>query len=184
MCEFRLGFHWSLFLRVQLTIFHHWFRQWLGAGQATNHCLNQWWLVYWRIYASYWRIYASFGLNELMQDCSNFSALLMELLKSCTKPSTMCSCYRSCWWCWYAVSVWDPRGCPRVTWSPSLPSSTQPRCPPSPSGTPPAEVRYLGNGGNIMKRTREAFQSKEPFLSISVASGRFERNFKNVIFSS
>ena len=24
--EFRLKFHWSLFLRVQLTIFHHWFR--------------------------------------------------------------------------------------------------------------------------------------------------------------
>ena len=26
MLEFRLRFHWSLFLRVQLTIFHHWFR--------------------------------------------------------------------------------------------------------------------------------------------------------------
>ena len=26
MSEFRLKFHWSLFLRVQLTIFHHWFR--------------------------------------------------------------------------------------------------------------------------------------------------------------
>ena len=26
MYEFRLRFHWSLFLRVQLTIFHHWFR--------------------------------------------------------------------------------------------------------------------------------------------------------------
>ena len=26
MYEFRLGFHWSLFLRVQLTIFQHWFR--------------------------------------------------------------------------------------------------------------------------------------------------------------
>ena len=43
---------------VQLTIFHHWFRWWLGAVQATSHCLNQWWLVY-------WRIYASLGLNEL-----------------------------------------------------------------------------------------------------------------------
>ena len=28
-------------------------------GQATIHCLNQWWLIY-------WRIYASLGLNELM----------------------------------------------------------------------------------------------------------------------
>ena len=26
MFEFRLKFHWSLFLRVQLTIFNHWFR--------------------------------------------------------------------------------------------------------------------------------------------------------------
>ena len=26
MCEFRLNFHWILFLRVQLTIFQHWFR--------------------------------------------------------------------------------------------------------------------------------------------------------------
>ena len=26
MCEFRLTFHWSLFLRVKLTKFHHWFR--------------------------------------------------------------------------------------------------------------------------------------------------------------
>ena len=56
--ELRLIFHWALFLRFQLAIFQHWFRQWLGAGQATSHYLNQWWLVY-------WRIYASLGLNEL-----------------------------------------------------------------------------------------------------------------------
>ena len=61
MLEFRLRFHWSLFLRVQLTIIQHWFRYWLGASQATSHYLNQWWLVYWRIYASP-------GLNELMGD--------------------------------------------------------------------------------------------------------------------
>ena len=33
--------HWSLFLRVQLRIFQHWFRSWLGADQATSHYLNQ-----------------------------------------------------------------------------------------------------------------------------------------------
>ena len=44
--------------KVQLTIFQDWFRWWLGAGQATSHYLNQWWLVY-------WRIYASLSLNEL-----------------------------------------------------------------------------------------------------------------------
>ena len=60
MCEFRLNFHWSLFPRVQLTIFQHWFRQWLGAVQATSHYLNQWWL-------DYRRIYASLGLNELIE---------------------------------------------------------------------------------------------------------------------
>ena len=58
MYELRLRFHWSLFLRVQLAIFHHWFRLWLGACQATSHYLIQLWLVY-------WRIYASLGLNEL-----------------------------------------------------------------------------------------------------------------------
>ena len=49
MLEFRLRFHWSLFLRFELTIFQHWLRLWLVAGQATSHYLNQWWLVYWRI---------------------------------------------------------------------------------------------------------------------------------------
>ena len=39
----RLKFHWSLFSRVQSTIFQHWFRWWLGAGQATSHYLNQCW---------------------------------------------------------------------------------------------------------------------------------------------
>ena len=58
MFKFRLRFLWSLFPRVQLTIFQHWFRYWLGAGQATSHYLNQWWLVY-------WRMYVSLGLNEL-----------------------------------------------------------------------------------------------------------------------
>ena len=59
MFEFQLRFQWSLFPRVKLTIFHHWFRWWLGADQATSHYLNQGWEVY-------WRIYASLGLNELI----------------------------------------------------------------------------------------------------------------------
>ena len=52
MFEFRLKFNWSLFLRVQLTIFF------IGAVQATSHYLNKWCLVS-------RRIYASLGLNEL-----------------------------------------------------------------------------------------------------------------------
>ena len=57
MLDFRLKFHWSLFLRAQLTIIHYCFRWWPGADQATSHYLNQWWL-------DSWRIYASLGLNE------------------------------------------------------------------------------------------------------------------------
>ena len=49
-----LRLHWSLFLSFKSTIF----RKWLGTDQATSHYLDQWWLVY-------WRIYASLGLNEL-----------------------------------------------------------------------------------------------------------------------
>ena len=63
MHKFGLQFHWSLFLRFQLTIFQHWLRYWLGAIQATSHYLNQWELVY-RC------IYASLGLNELMPPSS------------------------------------------------------------------------------------------------------------------
>ena len=59
MYEFRLRFHWSLFLRFQLTISQHWFRSWLGAVQATSHYLKQWWLFC-------RRICASLGLNQLM----------------------------------------------------------------------------------------------------------------------
>ena len=58
MFELRLKFHWSLFPRVQLPIFQHWFGKWLGADQAPSHYLNQWWL-------GYRCIYASLGLNEL-----------------------------------------------------------------------------------------------------------------------
>ena len=43
--------------KCKLTIFHHWFRQWLGAGCATSQSLNQWWVIY-------WRIYVSLGLNS------------------------------------------------------------------------------------------------------------------------
>ena len=37
---FQFKFYWSLFLAVQLTISQHYFRQWHGATQATNHCLT------------------------------------------------------------------------------------------------------------------------------------------------
>ena len=49
--KFRLKFLWSLFPRIQLTIFQHW--------PAPIHYLNQNWLFY-------VRMYASLGLNELI----------------------------------------------------------------------------------------------------------------------
>ena len=97
MYEFRLGFHWSLFLRFELTIFQHWFRLWLGSSQATSHYLNQWWLVYWRIYASlslneltHWglnKIVTTSQISGLVQNCSNSIALALKLLHSYTEPS-------------------------------------------------------------------------------------------------
>ena len=62
---FRLIFRWSLFLRFKLTILKYWFRYWPGDDQVTSHYLNQWCLVY-------WRIYASLGLNESL----NWSAII------------------------------------------------------------------------------------------------------------
>ena len=85
MLYFRLKFHWSLFLRVQLTISHHWFRWWLSAGQATSHYLNQWWFVH-------WCIYASLGLNE-------FTETLGSTWIECSNITLMSS--------WWVPAFWD-----------------------------------------------------------------------------
>ena len=58
MVEFRLKFHWSLFLKVQLTIFQHWFRWWFGGEQATS-------LIWTNDGPVQRRIYTSLGVNEL-----------------------------------------------------------------------------------------------------------------------
>ena len=72
MYKFWLIFDWSLFPRVQLTIFQWWFWQWLGAVQARSHYLNQWCLVY-------WCIYASLSLNELTNGLWAHNWNLVEL---------------------------------------------------------------------------------------------------------
>ena len=41
MYKFPSRFHWSLFPRVQSTIFQHWFRQWLGAVSVTKQPSSQ-----------------------------------------------------------------------------------------------------------------------------------------------
>ena len=79
--EFRLQFHWSLFLRVQLKTFHHWFRWWLGADQATSHYLKQWW-------SDYRRIYASLGRNDLNKKNGKRNQFHVEKLHS-SYPSSI-----------------------------------------------------------------------------------------------
>ena len=118
MLEFRLRFHWRLFLRVQLTIFQHWFRQWLGAGQATSHYLNQWWLVY-------WRIYASLGLNELIPGTTGQIQWLPNLarcvpVQMCPMPDvsqSRCVPYQMCPRPNNSSDIWDTH---RATQQPIL----------------------------------------------------------------
>ena len=54
----QLVVHWEMWQLCENIIFTHFI-------QATSHYLNQWWLVY-------WCIYASLGLNELISDCSPY----------------------------------------------------------------------------------------------------------------
>ena len=50
--EFRLKFHWNLFLRVQLTTGFHWFKYWLSVGGWPAIIWTNDGLVYWCIYMS------------------------------------------------------------------------------------------------------------------------------------
>ena len=50
LLNFDSKFTSNLLLRFQLIISKYWFRQWLGAWQATRHYLNQWWHIYWWTY--------------------------------------------------------------------------------------------------------------------------------------
>ena len=98
--EFWLKFHWSLFPRVQLTIFQHWFRWWLGAVQATSHYLNQWWLIY-------RRIYASLSLNEFMYWA--VSLYHAQFLQNIYKRHHYLATARSWQWGWgwiYELKCW------------------------------------------------------------------------------
>ena len=91
MLELRLNFHWSLFLRVQLTISS------IGsdnAVQATSHYLNQWWLVY-------WRIYASLGLNELMQWGTHRGVLSNQKVALLVSPKFQ----KLAWWKWIRQEI-------------------------------------------------------------------------------
>ena len=75
MIEFRLEFQWNLFPEVQMTISQHWFRQWLGAEQATSHYLNQCWhTVHRRIYV----VQGGDESNNTYRKTSNISRTLVS----------------------------------------------------------------------------------------------------------
>ena len=42
LCTFVIWFNWNFFPRIQLTLSHHWFRQWFGTVYASSHCLYLW----------------------------------------------------------------------------------------------------------------------------------------------
>ena len=55
--------------------------QWTGEKPLTPHSItNPQWVNWWYL--------IHFQINGSVQDCSNSTALAMELLQSCTKPST------------------------------------------------------------------------------------------------
>ena len=80
--EFWLKFHWSLFLRVQLTITKHWFKWW-----HDGLVLNRWQAIIWtNADLLLWRLYVGLGGDELMQKIRNSRGLAMELCHFCIKP--------------------------------------------------------------------------------------------------
>ena len=92
MYEFRVILHRSLIIRVKLTKFQYWFKYWLGADQATSHCLNQWCL-------NYWRIYASLGLNELTHQSMHCWRLARGIHRWQCETSKLWSVFST--WCHY-----------------------------------------------------------------------------------
>ena len=71
--EFRLRFHWSLFLRF--------------ADQATSPYLTQWWLVYWRIHASIGFIELNAKENISMDFYLKFKRFHMKMSTAVMAPN-------------------------------------------------------------------------------------------------
>ena len=63
----------TITLRFVPKVFQQWFRELLGAVQATSHYMNQWWLIY-------RRIYASISLNKLTKIQYNSGQLETETM--------------------------------------------------------------------------------------------------------
>ena len=72
--------HWSLFLSVQFTICRHWFRQWLGADQATSHYLQQCWSISLTHICGTWGRWVQSGarVSNLHMSCSGLTSRLCD----------------------------------------------------------------------------------------------------------
>ena len=106
MFEFRLKFHWSLFLKVQLTIFQH--------GSDNDFAPNRRQAIIWtNDDPVHRRIYASLGLNELttVKTAVEISSLRYRSLKYALRWWPLGTCMRANWRCTYSyvrVSHLDP----------------------------------------------------------------------------
>ena len=77
-CKMETFFPWGSENYVQLAT--------LGAIQSPSHCLNQWWLVY-------WRIYASIGLNGL----NSWDTITLDIQKILYKYNCWKLTSGTCW---------------------------------------------------------------------------------------
>ena len=94
----------------------------LGIDQETSHYLNQWWLVYWHIYASLFPLML-FSPSKLLkkQECWLFKALMWRqcitfycvCVIMCVFCARVCACLSVCVFIWYfALTYWSLRDVP------------------------------------------------------------------------
>ena len=72
----------KFFLRVQSTIFQHYFRQWLGTNQTPSHYLNTWWLDYIKLLGSLevLRHFVIITIRLLLFSCNTYCIMFYPVL--------------------------------------------------------------------------------------------------------
>ena len=71
---------WSLFPRFKSTMFHHWFRWWLVADQATSRYMNQWWQANWRPHL----VSTEIGMEVTLETSLYFDKFLLRFRIYCS----------------------------------------------------------------------------------------------------
>ena len=97
ICVFRLKFHWSLFLRVQLTISQHWFNN--GFVQNRRQAI-----IGTNADPTHWRIYAPLEGDQLMPYLD--AGLVKNSLSVKADPGV------------YLITSADSDSLPNITWNP------------------------------------------------------------------